>query len=593
MSKGLLIRIFENRSPRVKYRHANGGDLRSARVMLRPPNARGFKAIFVLPIMIALVAVALLGVIATPAAAGPAAPYFGAMVRVDQAPGYQGGQSSMAIGSDGVIYLAYSGWGGSTTGTDVFFTKSSNGRTWTVPLRVNDDSGGTAQTEPTLTLDPSNNVYIAWTDGRSGNNDAKGPDIYYVKSTNLGGTWGTVVIVNRDTGNAAQAEPTIAVNASGAIFVAWTDSSFTSTAPDIAATVSTNGGASFPVAVKVNDDAGTVQQGQPTLAVRGDRAQLAWSDYRTGGPYPYAIYTSSYDGVSWSANVQVNGDTGVHFEANPAVGIDAAGDIVVAWTSWSVVTVFPVPIIQQEILASVRDVVAPTASAGSSATVDQGTAASFDGSGSADNLGIASASWDFGDGSTSMGLTASHSYANPGLYMATLTVWDNSGNAATATRSVTVRDTAAPIPRGGGDRTADEGQSLFFDGSASSDNVAVTSYLWDFGDGSNATSATATHVYARTGTYTAKLTVRDAAGNPATTQFTVTIRPNGLLTYIEILGGIVGLLLILVGLLTWMVLGVRKKGLEHAPRAASGGNPMPPPPTDGDPLDMSLPPKGA
>src|SRR5438046_7792368 len=76
MSKGLLIRIVENRSTRVKYRHANGGDLRSARVMLRPPNARGFKAIFVLPIMIALVAVALLGVIATPAAAGPAAPYF-------------------------------------------------------------------------------------------------------------------------------------------------------------------------------------------------------------------------------------------------------------------------------------------------------------------------------------------------------------------------------------------------------------------------------------------------------------------------------------------------------------------------------------
>ncbi|TMA08030.1 MAG: hypothetical protein E6J94_03375, partial [Methanobacteriota archaeon] len=66
--------------------------------------------------MIALVAGALLGVIATPAAAGPAAPYFGAMVRVDQAPGYQGGQSSMAIGSDGVVYLAYSGWGGSTTG---------------------------------------------------------------------------------------------------------------------------------------------------------------------------------------------------------------------------------------------------------------------------------------------------------------------------------------------------------------------------------------------------------------------------------------------------------------------------------------------
>jgi len=670
--------------------------------MLRPPNARGFKAIFVLPIMIALVAVALLGVIATPAAAGPAAPYFGAMVRVDQAPGYQGGQSSMAIGSDGVVYLAYSGWGGSTTGTDVFFTKSSNGRSWTVPLRVNDDAGGTAQTEPSLTLDPSNNIYIAWTDGRSGNNDvyfsksttggasfspnvrvnidvttnaqtepsiavdsvnphlihavwtdtrtpangpdiyyinstdgglsfnppsvrvntdataaeqgapaiavapdrsvhivwrdpsnaAKGPDIYYVKSTNLGASWGTVVTVNRDTGNAAQVEPTLAVNATGAIFVAWTDSSFTGTGPDIAATVSTNGGASFPVAVKVNDDTGTVQQGQPTLAVNGDRAQLAWSDYRTGGPYPYAIYTSSYTGVSWSANVRVNGDTGTNFEANPAVGIDAAGDVVAAWTSWSVVTTFPVPIIQQGILASVRDVVAPIASAGSSATMDQGTAASFDGSGSADNLGIASASWDFGDGSTAMGLMDSHSYANPGLYTATLTVWDYSGNAATATRSVTVRDMDAPIPRGGGDRTADEGQALFFDGSASSDNVGVTSYLWDFGDGSNATTATTTHVYARAGTYTAKLTVKDAAGNTATTPFTVTIRPSGLLTYIEILGGTVGLLVILVGLLTWMLLGVRKRDREQVHRPASGGHPIPPPPTDADPLDMGLPPRG-
>src|SRR5439155_1340573 len=423
----------------------------------RPPSSSASKAIFVLPIMIALVAVALLGVIATPAAAGPAAPYFGAMVRVDQAPGYQGGQSSMAIGSDGVVYLAYSGWGGSTTGTDVFFTKSSNGRSWTVPLRVNDDAGGTAQTEPSLTLDPSNNIYIAWTDGRSGNND-----VYFSKSTTGGASFSPNVRVNIDVTTNAQTEPSIAVDSVNPhlIHAVWTDTRTPANGPDIYYMNSTDGGLSIhPPNVRVNTDASAAQQGQPTLAVNGDRAQLAWSDYRTGGPYPYAIYTSSYTGVSWSANVRVNGDTGTNFEANPAVGIDAAGDVVAAWTSWSVVTTFPVPIIQQGILASVRDVVAPIASAGSSATMDQGTAASFDGSGSADNLGIASASWDFGDGSTAMGLMDSHSYANPGLYTATLTVWDYSGNAATATRSVTVRDMDAPIPRGGGDRTADEGQA--------------------------------------------------------------------------------------------------------------------------------------
>src|SRR5256886_13801492 len=134
-----LIRIFENRPKRVKYRNANGCDLRSACTLLRSPSSRGSKATFVLPIVFALVALALLGIVATPAAAAPAAPYFGSMVQVDQAPGYQGGQSSMAIGSGAVIYLKYSGQGGTTTGTHALFPNTSNRPTWTVPLPADDD----------------------------------------------------------------------------------------------------------------------------------------------------------------------------------------------------------------------------------------------------------------------------------------------------------------------------------------------------------------------------------------------------------------------------------------------------------------------
>ena len=658
-----------------------------------------------LGIAAALLAFAALGILGPVAHAAPTPPYFSPMFQVDQAPGYQGGQSSMAIGTDGVAYLAYSGWGGSTTVADIFFTKSSNGRIWSAPVRVNDDTGGASQTQPRLALDSSNNIYIVWTDTRGGTNDvyfsksttgglsfapnlrvndvttnsqsepsiavdprnprsldvvwtdtrtpangpniyyvnstdagvtfnwpsvrlgpvagsveqgapavavspldrsidvvwrdarnpAKGTDIFFVKSVDFGVTWGTAIIVNHDTGNAAQSEPTIAVNATGAIFVAFTDAQFTSTAPDISATVSTNGGASFAVETKVNDDTGLVQQANPALTVNGNGVQLAWSDYRTGGAYPYAIFTSSSsDGLRWSPNVRVNGDTGRNFESNPAVGLDAAGDLFVAWTSWSVVSIFPVPIIQQQTLASVLDVVAPTSAAGAASSVNQGTSTSFDGSASSDNLGIASATWDFGDGSIATGLTASHAYPSAGTFTATLTVWDYSGNSATATRTVTVLDTTAPAVRGSGDRTVDEGQPLFFDGSASSDNVGVTSYLWDFGDGSTATTATATHVYSKAGTYSAKLTVTDAAGNAATTTFTVTVRSNTLLTYVEVVGGIAGILAVLVAILGWMVLGMRKKEREQgAPTSArpDTSHPMPPPPTDSDPLDSAFPPK--
>src|SRR5207247_10034633 len=143
-------------------------------------------------------------------------------------------------------------------------------------VRVNTDATAAEQGAPAIAVAPDRSVHIVW---RDPSNAAKGPDIYYVKSTNLGATWGTVVTVNRDTGNAAQVEPTLAVNATGAIFVAGTGSCFTGTAPDIAAAVPTDGGASFPVAGRVNDGSGAVAQAPRARGVSGSRAELAWSGY--------------------------------------------------------------------------------------------------------------------------------------------------------------------------------------------------------------------------------------------------------------------------------------------------------------------------
>ncbi len=664
--------------------------------------------------IIALVFVATMALAATivlmapRVAAAPAAPYFGPDARIDVTPAYTGYQPSIAVGSDGVAYLAFAGWAGSTYGTDIFFTKSSDGgRTWTTPLRVNGDAGGATQLEPSVALDVDNNIYISWSDNRNGNydiffaestdggqsfsanvrvndvttnaqmdsdlaidsqgsvplvhvvwtdnrnaittgpdiyyanstdgglsfnpsqrinNDAtgaeqahpsialgpdrsayvvwddprtggRGRDIYFTKSTDLGNTWVPNILINDDTGNIAQTDPAIAVDETGAIFLAWTDGRTTNTAPDIYATRSTNGGSSFAANVKVNDEAGAVWQGSPSLAASAGRVRLVWSDGRTVGSTGYDIYTaSSTDGLSWSANLKVNDDSlPNNYQQTPTVGQDAFGDVFVAW--------FDQRATGQDVYAGTLDVVVPTADAGIDQNVAQGGTVSFDGSASTDNFAIASYAWDFGDGGAASGVAPTHAFTTPGTYTVALTVWDYSGNAATDSMRVTVRDTVAPVALGGGDRVVDEGQPLFFDASASTDNVGVVSYGWDLGDNSSSTEASVTHVYDRPGTYTVTLTVRDAAGNLDTTTMTVTVRmvspkASELLGMIQLLEAIVALLaagLLIVGYLAFVAWRRRREPPAAAPRvpappASQVLPPRPPtPPGEQDPLDMPLP----
>ncbi|MCP3885032.1 MAG: PKD domain-containing protein [Propionibacteriaceae bacterium] len=85
---------------------------------------------------------------------------------------------------------------------------------------------------------------------------------------------------------------------------------------------------------------------------------------------------------------------------------------------------------------TVADNIDPTAAFTVSGT---GLSVSFDGTGSVDNeSGIASYSWNFGDGDTGSGAVVSHNYTASGTYSVILTVTDNAGNTATSAQSVTV-----------------------------------------------------------------------------------------------------------------------------------------------------------
>jgi len=152
----------------------------------------------------------------------------------------------------------------------------------------------------------------------------------------------------------------------------------------------------------------------------------------------------------------------------------------------------------------------------------------FDASSSSDPDGtIVNYAWNFGDGTTGTGITASHSYSSAGTYTVTLTVTNNDGLTDTATRDVTViplvdPDATSPEPDAGNDMRVEAGSIVTFDASESRDNVGIVSYEWDFGDGTTGTGITATHTYTQPGTYTVTLTVEDKAGNRVTDSCTIT-----------------------------------------------------------------------
>jgi len=171
---------------------------------------------------------------------------------------------------------------------------------------------------------------------------------------------------------------------------------------------------------------------------------------------------------------------------------------------------------------------APVANAGADQTATVGSTVSFSGSASTDDNGIASYSWDFdeSDGITSEATeaTVTNAYTTAGTYTVTLTVTDTAGQTSTDTANVIVSaaasEDAVPVADAGSDKTATVGSTVSFSGDASTDDIGIASYSWDFdeSDGitSEATGAAVTNAYTTAGTYTVTLTVTDTGGQTST-----------------------------------------------------------------------------
>lgn len=124
-------------------------------------------------------------------------------------------------------------------------------------------------------------------------------------------------------------------------------------------------------------------------------------------------------------------------------------------------------------------------------------------------------SWSFGDGSSTTGSTAAHTYSSAGTFNVVLSVKDSGSpqQSASSQQSVTVTN-PAPSPLTSSftysPSSPNVGQTVSFTASASG-GTQPYSYSWTFGDGATGTGATVTHTYSSAGAFTVTLTVKDSS----------------------------------------------------------------------------------
>ncbi len=240
-------------------------------------------------------------------------------------------------------------------------------------------------------------------------------------------------------------------------------------------------------------------------------------------------------GLRWLV-IQIHDEAGslmlrqhIRFAAYPTDTVDSERAPLAAGRTY---TITAIPNGPQTTFCDVTDVFtiahAPVAVIGTP-VVNQATV-SVDGSGSYDvdpGDSVVAWAWDFGDGGTATGVTATHTYVASGNYTITLTVMDTTG--LTGSAQVVVYAKLPPPPNKAPvavfTSTVTD-LTVAFDGTGSFDpdvGDSVVAWAWDFGDGSTGTGSTVTHTYATYGLKTVSLTVTDTHGATGSVSHNVTL----------------------------------------------------------------------
>ncbi len=250
------------------------------------------------------------------------------------------------------------------------FAERPAGGEWQSSIKLDPTAAG-SQEYPQIAMDGSSNLYAIWEDHRRQEDE---PLIYFTYKP-VGGDWSVSAAVSNTTG--IQEGAALAVNRRGEAVVSWRqrpDNGVDYTVFSIIRSVDGNWSTPEPKSVEpgefilgtgvaiddwgrvylawdnwnsgdilfaerspdgswsaneqIRDDTTDIPWGTQIATDGAGNVHAVWEDARSGGSQIYAAYRPA--GGPWSVNVRL--DEGNGYTYSPGIGIDAAGNVIAAWS---------------------------------------------------------------------------------------------------------------------------------------------------------------------------------------------------------------------------------------------------------------------
>lgn len=244
---------------------------------------------------------------------------------------------SIAVESNGAVHVAWrdlTNYGGSGPDFDIFYKYREVSGVWSTTEVVSTESTDESR-EPSLAVDSSGIVHVAWCDYTNYGGSGIDKDIFY-KIRDATGIWSTTEVVSTESTDDSYA-PSLAVGNDGTVHIAWYDqTNYAGSGNDYDIFYKNKSSYGTWSVTEVVSTESINESSAPSLSIENpSKVHIAWNDNTdiNGCGADFDIFYKYKDGSWITTEVVSTESTGHSFRST--LKVDSDSNIHVIWDDWT------------------------------------------------------------------------------------------------------------------------------------------------------------------------------------------------------------------------------------------------------------------